>query len=245
MFDNYYKYKIMVKKKKESKASSQKPKSRAKYQCPAKLEDLIYQVNLVPIDFDLQSIQFLTERGLTKTDAVKHCLEYAPQELREHIEFMSGYDKITPETDEHTRNFYLRKMADEYFEYYEMRESMNYLVNRLKIEREYPNDFFDWIGCPLPLRTLVYRDVSGKLQSTGLGTLVGNFDDTRLRRCKNCKRVFWAKRKESETCSLPCLNAFNVRRYRSLSDEEKAERKAQREANKLRNKRLKEIRSKK
>ncbi len=54
----------------------------------------------------------------------------------------------------------------------------------------------------------------------------------RLRICEICQRVFWAKRQDSKTCSPLCLNTLNVRRHRKLTDEEKAQKKAQREANK-------------
>jgi hypothetical protein len=209
-----------MRKKKSNKEGERKEKqSRAKYRCPNKLEDLIYQVNLIPPDFQMQSLQFLTERGLTKTDALRDCLKYTPPKFKKHLEFISGFDKVSSETDERTRNFYLQKMADEYFEYFEMRDSMLTLLGRLEIEREHPNDFFDWIGCPLPLRTLVYRDVNGKLQKTGLGTLIGEFDDSRLRRCAICKCVFWAKYKNSFTCSDRCLNALRQRRSRKKNKE--------------------------
>ncbi len=233
----------MVKKKRESKNLQKKQKSRAKFQCPTELEDLIYQVNLIPPDFQMQSLEFLlTDRQikLTVTDALKDCLKYTPQEFQEHIEFISGYNRKLAETDEASRKFYIQKMANAYAEYYEMRISMLRLVQRLETERKNPNTFFDWFNFPLTLSATVVRDASGKLQEKGLAALIGKFDDSRLRSCENCKRVFWAKRKESETCSPRCLNAFNVRRYRALSPEEKAARKAQREANKRYKRKLKQ-----
>ena len=60
---------------------------------------------------------------------------------------------------------------------------------------------------------------------------INQADADNLRICKICKRIFWAKREKSETCSRRCRNVRNVRISRSLTDEEKAERKAKREAN--------------
>lgn len=238
----------MAMKKKESKASPKKQKSRAKYQCPSELEDLIYQVNLIPPDFQMQSLLFLLgdrQIKLTITDALKDCLKYTPLKFQEHIEFISGYDKVKAETEEATRKFYVQKMANAYIEYFEMRNSMLWLVQRLETERANPNTFFDWVGFPLVLRAIVVRNAVGKLQEIGLAALIGKFDDSRLRICEICQRIYWAKRENSKTCSPQCLNKLNVRRHRALTDEEKAEKKAQREANSRRNKKLKEIRSKK
>lgn len=36
----------------------------------------------------------------------------------------------------------------------------------------------------------------------------------RIRLCDVCGLTFWAKRKDSQTCSGKCLNIFNVRRFR-------------------------------
>lgn len=173
------------------------------------LEDLIYQVNLIPPDFQMQSLEFLTERGLTKAEAVKDCLKYTPLDFQKHIEFMSGYNKVHEETAQPTRNFYLNKMADAYFEYYEMRYSMLMLVHRLEMERANPDAFFYWSGIPIVIRALVVRDATGKLQEIGLASLIGKFDDSRLRSCKICKCIFWAKKKNSETCGdKKCADAL-------------------------------------
>ncbi len=168
--------------------------------CLPKLENLIYEVNLIPADFQMQSLQFLTERGLTVADALQGCLKYTPQEFQEHIEFVSGFDKISDRTDEATRNFYVRKMAAAYIEYYEMRASMLMLVRRVEVERAFPNSSYDWSNFPLVLRSVVIRDADGMLQDQGLASLFGKFDDDRLRSCKACRRIFWAKKLNSETC---------------------------------------------
>jgi len=71
-------------------------------------------------------------------------------------------------------------------------------------------------------------------------------DPDRLRFCKVCNQnIFWAKREDSETCSAKCFGRLRTKRYRTLTDEEKAERKAQREANKKYKIKVKEIKEKK
>jgi hypothetical protein len=138
----------------------------------------------------------------------------------------------------------------QYVEFYNTRESMLWLVIRLENERKMMCDaeksrgleensitfqnftLLDWDAFPITIKTTLVRDLNGKLQTTGLAALIGKFDDSRLRRCKVCeKRIFWAKRIESEACSLQCANVLRVRRYRSLTDEEKANKKAKQNAN--------------
>ncbi|MEJ7698811.1 MAG: hypothetical protein WKF71_04075 [Pyrinomonadaceae bacterium] len=81
-------------------------------------------------------------------------------------------------------------------------------------------------GFQIPV--FVTRNSQNKLSvsvgSNILNTLNG-LDADRLRICKICNRVFWAKRENSKTCSSRCLNVFNVRNSRALTDEEKAEKK--------------------
>jgi len=61
--------------------------------------------------------------------------------------------------------------------------------------------------------------------------ILRGIDPNRLRFCKVCNQnIFWAKREESKTCSAPCFGILRTRRYRNLTPEEKAERKAKREA---------------
>ncbi len=76
--------------------------------------------------------------------------------------------------------------------------------------------------------------------------ILRGIDPNRLRFCKVCNQnIFWAKREDSETCSAKCFGRLRTKRYRTLTDEEKAERKAQREANKRYKVKVKEIKEKK
>lgn len=45
--------------------------------------------------------------------------------------------------------------------------------------------------------------------------IINGIDLERLRICKICSLIFWAVRKDSETCSLPCANNLRVRRHRN------------------------------
>jgi hypothetical protein len=43
----------------------------------------------------------------------------------------------------------------------------------------------------------------------------------RIRICRACKNIFWAKRSDSPTCSKKCLNTFNKRKSRNIQQGEK------------------------
>lgn len=144
---------------------------------------------------------------------------------------------------------YKQEFIRQYVNYCYMRDSMLWLVLRLENERKMMRDaekrhkleensitfqyftLLDWDAFPITIKTELIRDDDGKLQITGLACLIGKFDDSRLRKCEICERIYWAKRNNSKTCSSRCLNVLNVRKSRSLTDEEKAARKAQRKAN--------------
>lgn len=66
----------MRKKKTDKEIESKEKKSRAKYERPGELGELIDQVNLVPPDFLMQSIiLLLMERKYTETEALEICLK--------------------------------------------------------------------------------------------------------------------------------------------------------------------------
>jgi len=53
---------------------------------------------------------------------------------------------------------------------------------------------------------------------------ITDIDPNRLLTCKICNRIFWAKRRDSKTCSPKCANTLRVRRFRSMSGEDEARR---------------------
>jgi hypothetical protein len=280
--------------KKKSKALPQKQKSRAQYFCPPELGELIFQVNLVPINEEFPDYTFERERELQRlreetgvrfpslsgfeflAKLISHLpdefLEYLQQSAKESFEslqqsvnhFASSLGKGVSNHPDYELTYLIT-----YFDYFDMRDSMLRFVQHIEQERQmlrdaedkYPSDkeifyrhnilidrrgFPQGLQHPIPIKTRVKRGEDGNLYINGIAALIGKFDDSRLRRCVICeKRIFWAKREDSKTCSSGCLNKLNVRRHRKLTAEQKAEKKVQREANRERNKKLKEIREKK
>ena len=251
--------------------TTSKKESRAKYRCPPELDEIICLVNIVPPDMGIQPLEVIFGDKLREEMArnkfhlyvrevpahwylismlqkafpdtslvtvIKDVLKHTPQKFREYIESAPHLDDLhKPETDLET----FVRMAKKHTNFCNLRDSLNRLVRHLEIERDGVSEYWTWQH--FTLTTIVERRSDGKLRGKGLLGLLGTFDDTRLRRCLICKRIFWARRNDSKTCSSRCSNNLNVRNYRSLSDEEKEAKKAQRKENReiIKNGRAKSI----
>lgn len=240
----------MLEKKKKSIVSPQKQKSRAKYQCPHELEDLIYQVNLLPPDFDFESFNKAIKRQLEsirKKDCLdemdmKDCLRGTPESFQLYIrkliilrpKFFQPFITLK-DSDKPAKFAYHDDLEKALSSYERMYNSIWSFFDQLEMERKFKDtlyrDHSHWDISSYTVMDSIIRGDDGLLHHTGLSALIGKFDDSRLRRCEICSRIYWAKRDESKTCSPQCLNRLNVRRHRNLTEEEKAEKKAKRDAN--------------
>ncbi len=213
----------MRKKKTDKEIESKEKKSRAKYERPGELGELIDQVNLVPPDFLMQSIiLLLMERKYTETEALEICLKDTSEKFQQHIKKVA---------DEKVKSFYPAKphmetvykvgaMVNEYARLYDLRMMMRMLVDRLERERKGEITPEHWLAFPLTPSATIFRGKDGKLQKSDLLAVVGNFDDSRLRSCEICNCIFWAENKNSFTCSETCRNALRQRRYRKKNKED-------------------------
>lgn len=236
---------FMIKKKQEIKTSPWKQKSRAKYQCLPELEELIYQVNLIPPDIEVKPLSIVLEEQTqllrTQTDdenaecsiaqAMNICLQDTSEAFQQHLKSQKhilAEASINYFGDEYG-------MAEAYLNYVKMRAFMLSFINQLEIEEQWKDTLYrarsHWDVFEYTVITVVKRGDDGLLHHTGLASLIGKFDDRRLRRCKICQYIYWAKRKDSKTCSSRCLNVLNVRHSRALTREEKEEKRVKREAN--------------
>ncbi len=251
--------------KKNKMNTSQRQKSRAKYNCPAELSELIYQANLVPFETIMPNFNLEIEREierlrevnggvtpeLSSYDFLTGIIKDLPQNFLEYLENLVASLVFLPEGLLEENLYFRHEFVNQYVRYCDMRDSMLWLVQKLESERQGMRNAeaksgiengsltFDhyaswgWDTSPVYLKTHLYRDNAGKLHLTELAALIGKFDDSRLRRCQICNNIYWAKRENSKTCSAKCLNVINVRKYRSLTNEEKEEKKTQRKANKI------------
>lgn len=243
-------------KQKEKNLTSTKVKSRAKYQCPPELEEMIKLANLMPpnlpaIDEVWEEAVKLPKHQSSEDDyALKlqlvtdFCLKDLPKELQDYIDDRAFNRTININGHElksrllMSSSYRYQAIAQIYEEIRNLQISMLQLVIELNDERELNERIEKFGGSSsherefhVSLSSTIIRDADGNLRVTGLANLIGKFDESRLRQCKICHRFFWAKRKQSKACKLKCANTLRVRDSRTLTDAQKADRKAKREAN--------------
>jgi hypothetical protein len=197
---------------------------KSKSECPSELETLIDAVNKLPPLFRLKPLNIKLEFGNPAVaETLQACLKDTPEVFQQHIEDSVrgrlnplGGRLISQEHFNHER-------AKEYREFRVFYNSMVYYVKRLARERKAMDltaqrlqkgrktkvvlgyshfDHLNWETSPLVLTTVIKRDSDGKQHITGLAALIGKFDDSRLRMCKICHRIFWAKKTNAATCGL-------------------------------------------
>lgn len=62
---------------------------------------------------------------------------------------------------------------------------------------------------PFSSQVLISKDSDGKLVLAGFASLIGTFDADHLRLCKICKKIYWAKRRDSKTCGeKKCVDGY-------------------------------------
>jgi hypothetical protein len=258
----------MTKKKMNGELEHAERKSRAKYECPEKLDFFITLANRYPPESELPDINEFFERARKKLSeeelaSLSQNQEWklAVKELMDSLGESAGWlvigilmiaftsvgrlpksnaidDILLPDVVTAFVGVYvnIKRDRDNFIKLAKILDDIR------KGKREKSSlERFEVIAVP-------YISESNRLEiesNTHYLEAIKGIDADRLRICEICSRVFWAKRKESETCSTKCFNNLRVRRYRNLTPEEKAKRKAQREANKLQKIKIKKLKEKK
>lgn len=173
---------------------------------------------------------YLKESG-TKPDEVvslpqilEACLLGTPMEFQEYLDEQTGGlyaiydDPIIRQLNK------VRLLANEYVKFYEFHLLMHRITDAFEEDREREKRSVRHLSDDLvKLRVyelILQKDEDGIARPVGIFGLLGWFDQTRLRKCKICTRIFWAKRKDKETCSPKCLHALVLRKYRETHSEE-------------------------
>lgn len=218
-------------------------KSRAKYQCPAELLDLIKKISLIRVDLVLPNwnVVFVrNERPYIAFDQNKdiytrleiwrktndECLSYLPNELRRNlikdlIIERVAVDRLTPEILSDLK--FEANRAKVYDEYRQNRENLQGIVSSLNTIKEFglnrhpiPHTWgiSGWLS--QSEEDVVNLELGG---ATNLSEILCSINLARLRACKICNHIFWAKYKVSKTCSPICLNAWCQSEYREKNRE--------------------------
>ncbi len=228
-------------------------KSRAKYQCPEGLENIIKKINLVPLTIEMRTFESVkgnvSKESISKLRGIfREYFQTLPKDFQMYAlgAIQSSIDKFQPEDDSLDSAYKFGLIVGVCEGFYWLRESVVKFIER--IDRIKKGEEFDPFSDALNITTSInVIRIGEKFEAslTGFAELIGHFEADRLRICEICNRLFWAKRKESKTCSAKCFNNFRQQLYRKLTAEEKAERKSRRESNRERNKKLKQMRGKK
>jgi hypothetical protein len=201
---------------------------------------------------------WLSDDGYFQTlkKTLEDCLAGLPNDFCDYIKEKGTRKALHYQNREDYPGILYRLTLQEYGEFHQLREDL----------RAYADYFTNWRkhgvitggtagtygadGTPvnLPIPQSIYQ-MEGTKEGTvttivpiNLSAALHGVIGERVRSCEICQNIFWASRKDKETCSQPCANNLRVRLSRHLSDKEKADRKAQRDANRERNKKLKQSR---
>lgn len=229
----------------------QEKKSRAQYKCPEVLKHYIAEVNAVAPDIDLPEPLVVLQKyanryaipksyALTFDECFRHFSDSDKRKVLETIFFnivqpsLPGKEKkeLIRLTLLHAIVFYYRNVYTWRINLRKIAKFFWHLRNDFLYAHEHQLITKSGEIVELPHLTIqLTRDGEiGKMPGQPFEAFHGlNLD--RIRACEVCNRIFWAKREDKKTCSAPCLNVFNVRRYRSYSEEKKAEIKERRKAN--------------
>ncbi len=107
--------------------------------------------------------------------------------------------------------------------YYEaLREAREVLLTS-SLRNRFSTTPQDWQRGPIRIAAYLTVDDSGKFK-VGLGRLAEALqgeDASRIRQCKMCHEIFWAGRKDQETCTRRCTNLFHTHARRYQTEEDK------------------------
>lgn len=235
----------MPKNSKTKAVLEKQPKSRAEYPLLPDLEEIIKRVKTVPYDDDGFSrfADFDVVKGWHTDDIenetgkkaeinivafLKKLLSDLPEDTQHLIKSYLGKRPSPVDLNNASRNEIQEIILHYKLFYYDWANVYHYITQRNEQRKGIYFSFGEKIK---PIRAFLTYDSNGDEKLFGFAGLIGKFNGDRLRICKICGKVFWAKRYDSLTCSEQCANNLRVRLSRSLSDEEKMKRKMQREAN--------------
>lgn len=223
--------------------------SRAKYKCPDELDELIKLANLVPPDvilpdwekvfdehtnyrFDDSREQRKEKFSLACQKTFDKCFEHFSEEVKRNVFYSFADDALTrnPDIDEKRLIEVTQFIAVTtwYAEVRQIRGDLRSLTNYFTHLRKVPKseignpDFygngqdFKLPDLKVPLQI---NNTTIQVKLTGLAKAIDGVDGDRIRSCGVCSHIFWAKRRNAETCSPNCLNVLRQRRFREQNKE--------------------------
>jgi hypothetical protein len=201
--------------------------------CPPKLAELIKRVNIFPpgVKFPVLNARSRlanfegseAEWTMRASFDLYDCLKEAPEDFRQficgdtHLQTPSFVETYSPALFDKTINAITR-----FEEFAELRKNLLRLIRFIKsLDLEGRADSVG-IDVPLPLLSTPIIDKHGFIRVGGnvLIEALRDVEANRLKECANCKRIFWAKRRDQPCCDpKTCGNRHRVNRSRKLQKE--------------------------
>jgi hypothetical protein len=203
--------------------------SRAKYQCPTNLKQLISDANYVLDRGELPEIQVFTDaieseftRGeLDDVSDSEELFGLVAEDINYFLE--EKFDRLGSQLFEEvfSKNNYLMSMEtiDHFYinSYIETKRNIDNLIkfaqglNELRkgIRAKHEVGHLSLLAMP----AITHDNKIHWISNTNIRDITQGIEADRLRVCEVCNHIFWANNKNSETCSKPCLNILRQRKY--------------------------------
>ncbi len=224
-----------------------KGKSRATYdQITPKINNILDRFNLIRVDENLQYFQKsadldsqLFPNNIKKSDVLydlENIIQHLPPKFKKFIYLNNANKEIEYEQISYMRDcnsiklpkldFY--QVRDAVKRYEQFRQWREILLSIIKRYNENPNfevmlpELIQTNGHLIIRKTIERKREVFRIQfeEDEYKKAFDNLDIDRIRICKMCDYFFWAKRKDSITCSYPCSNAYQQKNYREEHKEE-------------------------
>lgn len=208
----------MRKKKSNKKIEPKEKQSRAVYQRPTKVKELIEFLNSVPMQLRLPDLEELGNE-------FEDFLLTLPKKFVDQIKLkaLSVVNKVFSPQHEDYEKAILSNQKWEYQIFLNTRQDVRELVNSITLARNNELSINEGVQLP-PLISQVKREISENgiynAQLSGLDEVLNGVYLDRLRFCEVCSHIFWAENKNSFTCSETCRNALRQRKYRKKNKED-------------------------
>ena len=144
-----------------------------------------------------------------KKEIRKFFMRGAPETTRERI-----LHEVLNDDDDVLDEIYFGTIDDAVREYAFLRDSQAKLRRIIGMAKRRNT----WLGLLFPVKTsgtiTVNADGVVEISNDRFASAVEGVDATLIRDCQNCGRIFWAGRKDKNSCSALCAHVLRNRRYR-------------------------------
>lgn len=212
----------MQKKKKQNEINVIKKVSRAKFQCPPQLEILMELANEFPAQ--PKTFSQISERIGEIPNLWNRMRDFILEYLKDAPTCLAFVNRLPPFSD--ANKALPPNVPRRYESLRNSIEKLRLLAIHTPQELEHKPHLWEKLN-PSSGNFSVYKGLVEILEIDLYSTAIieaiearNTFFLDRIRSCEICSRIFWANRKDSDTCSPDCFNTLRQRRHREKNREE-------------------------